>query len=233
MKDKDFITIEEHFSQKREVSTLLSPLDWQLIEQWKKMGIPLKVIINGIDRSFEKFKRAKKKGVTINSLSYCNQEVLAAWEEYKELTIGRSQENLSSKKARQLWRNKTEKKLVDLSKNLNKSALKAAKEGRKELEKKLNKAAEEIRLIIQQLDNEGFDIQYCYSRLSYLDDEISNALLSAFSKEEIEKVKSIAVQELQKYKDRIEHDIYKKIIDNFIKQFLQQKYGIPRLNFLI
>ena len=158
MTDKDFITIEEHFSQKREVSTLLSPLDWQLIEQWKKMGIPLKVIINGIDRSFEKFKRSKKKGVIINSLSYCNQEVLAAWEEYKELTIGRSQENLSRKKASQLWRNKTEKKLVDLSKSLNKSALKAAKEGRKALEKKLNEAAENIRLFIQQLDKEGFDI---------------------------------------------------------------------------
>jgi hypothetical protein len=233
MKDKDFITIEEHFSQKREVPTLLSPLDWQLIEQWKKMGIPLKVIINGIDRSFEKFKRSKKKDMTINSLSYCNQEVLAAWEEYKELTIGKGQENLSSKKASQLWRNKTEKKLVNLSKSLNKSALQAAKEGKKALEKKLKGAAEEICLFIQQLDNEDYDIQYYYSKLSYLDDEISKALLSAFSKEEIEKVKSIAVQELQKYKDRIEHDIYKQIIDNFIKQFLQQKYGIPRINFLI
>lgn len=233
MKDKDFITIEEYFNQKRKSLTLLSPLDWQLIEQWKKIGIPLKVIINGIDHSFEKFNKAKKKGVTINSLSYCNQEVLVAWEEYKELTVGKSQEIQSNKNASRLWRKTTEKKMAELSKSLNKSALKAAKEGRKELENKLNEAAEKILLFIQQLETEGCDIQYCYKKLSSLDDEVSKALLSTSNKEEIEKVKSIAEQELQKYKGRIEHEIYKQIVDNFIKQFLQQKYAIPRINFLI
>jgi hypothetical protein len=233
MKDKDFTTIEEYFNQKRESPTILSPLDWQLIEQWKKIGIPLKVIINGIDRCFEKFKKAKKKGVTINSLSYCNQQVLVAWEEYKELTVGKSREIQSSKNTSIIWRKTTEKKLAQLSKSLNKSALKAAKEGKKELEKKLNEAAEKVLFFMQQLETEGCDIQYCHKKLSSLDDEVCKALLSTSHKEEIEKVKSIAEQELQKYKDRIEYEIYEQIVDNFIKQFLQQKYGIPRINFLI
>jgi len=233
MKEKDFIRIEQYFSQKRGLPTLLSPMDWQLIDQWKKIGIPLKVIYQGIDRSFEKFKRAKKKGVKINSISYCNQEVLRAWEEYKELAVGKIPEETRKMSTEQLWRQKIENKLTDLAKSLNKSAIKAGKEKRKNLGQKLRKTAEKVKQLSESLSRNEVDVQFCHQQLEILESKISAALIASALNQEIEKAKEIAEQELKEYKKRMDHNIYNQLIDNFIRQYLSYKYSIPRINIFI
>ena len=233
MKDKDFTYIEEYFSQKRGSPTLLSPRDWELIDQWRKMGIPLKVILQGIDQSFIKFKKANKKGVKINSISYCQQEVLAAWEEYKELTVGKSPEENKRKYSTPLWQKKLEKKLLSLAKSVNKSALKAEKRGKKSLGQKLREGGEKLQRLSQLLNREEIDIPSCHHQLNTLDREISAALLASATSQEIDKANAIAEQELLEYKERMKHNIYQQIKDNFVRQFLQQQYGIPRISLYI
>ena len=76
-----FTEIERFYQSKRESFTLLSTLDWVLIESWKEQGIPLELVLKGIDRAFS---RAKRK---INSLAYCVRAVEEVCEEQKELTI--------------------------------------------------------------------------------------------------------------------------------------------------
>src|SRR5262245_54050975 len=76
-----FTEIERFYQSKRESFTLLSTLDWVLIEGWKEQGIPLELVLKGMDRAFS---RAKRK---INSLAYCVRAVEEVCEEQKELTI--------------------------------------------------------------------------------------------------------------------------------------------------
>ena len=83
-----FTEIEEHFQHRRGALSLLSPLDWALMEIWKDAGIPLEAVIRGIDASFEKWERRPKRTRKINGLAYCAQEVLAAAEEMKEAAVG-------------------------------------------------------------------------------------------------------------------------------------------------
>lgn len=83
-----FTEIEEHFQQRRGALSLLSPLDWALMEIWKDAGIPLEAVIRGIDASFDKWERRPKRTRKINGLAYCAQEVLAAAEEMKEAAVG-------------------------------------------------------------------------------------------------------------------------------------------------
>ncbi len=64
-----FTEIENFYQTKRETFTLISSLDWVLIENWKEAGIPLEVVLKGIDRAFSKAKRR------INSLAYCIRAV--------------------------------------------------------------------------------------------------------------------------------------------------------------
>jgi hypothetical protein len=83
-----FSEIEEHFQRRRGSILICSPLDWALMELWKEAGIPLEAVIRGIDEAFDKYDRRAKKTRKVNSLAYCQQEVLSAVEDLKEAALG-------------------------------------------------------------------------------------------------------------------------------------------------
>ena len=73
-----FTEIEDHFQRARGTGLfLLSPLDWALIEAWKKAGIPLEAVLRGIDQAFEKWRSRPPRGriQMVNSLAYCAQAI--------------------------------------------------------------------------------------------------------------------------------------------------------------
>jgi hypothetical protein len=74
-----FTEIEQYYQSKRESFTLLSTLDWVLIETWKDQGVPLEVVLAGMDRAFSKSKRK------ISSLAYCANAIATVLEEKKDL----------------------------------------------------------------------------------------------------------------------------------------------------
>jgi hypothetical protein len=76
-----FTEIERFYQSKRETFTLLSTLDWVLIEAWKEQGVPLESVLAGIDRAFSRAKTRRK----INSLAYCVKAVEEICQEQKEL----------------------------------------------------------------------------------------------------------------------------------------------------
>jgi hypothetical protein len=76
-----FTEIEECFQRARGSTTLLSTLDWALIESWKEAGIPLEAALTGIERTFEKRHKRPQRFRKVNSLAYCSQEVLRAADE--------------------------------------------------------------------------------------------------------------------------------------------------------
>jgi len=79
-----FTEIEECYRRCRNTPTLLSPLDWALIEAWKEAGIPLEAVLAGIERSFAKFQKRPGRLQKINSLAYCTQQVLLVAQEMKD-----------------------------------------------------------------------------------------------------------------------------------------------------
>jgi hypothetical protein len=78
-----FTEIERFYQSKRESFTLLSTLDWVLIENWKEQGVPLDLVLKGIDRAFSHPSRKRK----INSLAYCVRAVEELRDEQKELSV--------------------------------------------------------------------------------------------------------------------------------------------------
>jgi hypothetical protein len=73
-----FTEIEERYRRRRGTPSLLSTLDWALIESWKEAEIPLEAVLIGIDRAFEKYARRPQRFRKINGLAYCSQSVLEA-----------------------------------------------------------------------------------------------------------------------------------------------------------
>lgn len=82
--DEYFARIEEHFARRRGGPLLLSPTDWQLVERWHSEGVPLSVVLRGINRAFDRFRHSGRRSDRINSLRYCRQHVEESWEEYRE-----------------------------------------------------------------------------------------------------------------------------------------------------
>jgi hypothetical protein len=78
-----FTEIERYFQSKRDSFTLVSSLDWVLIENWKEQGVPLELVLKGIDRAFSRPNRKRK----INSLAYCVKAVEEIVEESKDLRV--------------------------------------------------------------------------------------------------------------------------------------------------
>ena len=78
-----FDRIEDHFGRRRGGPLVLSPKDWSLVEAWHDSGIPLRVVLRGINQSFDRFSTSGPRPDRINSLRYCEQEVQAAWENYR------------------------------------------------------------------------------------------------------------------------------------------------------
>ncbi len=62
-----FLKIEDAFIS-RGKARLLSPTEWALIEQWEEKGIPVEVVLRGIERAFDSHGEQRRR---INSLAYC------------------------------------------------------------------------------------------------------------------------------------------------------------------
>jgi len=83
-----FEAAEAAFIRRRGTPFLLSPSDFALLKEWRALGVPLEAVAAGID---EAFTRREERGAVgrVNSLSYCRDAVLEAWERRAETTRGR------------------------------------------------------------------------------------------------------------------------------------------------
>ncbi|HEY6930436.1 MAG TPA: hypothetical protein VJA66_12230 [Thermoanaerobaculia bacterium] len=83
-----YAAAEAAFIRRRGTPFLLSPKDFALLKEWRSLGVPLEAVEHGIDDAFS---RREERGATgrINSLSYCRDAVLSAWERRAEAAVGR------------------------------------------------------------------------------------------------------------------------------------------------
>jgi len=87
--DREFYAAAEAaFIRRRGTPFLLSPTDFALLKQWRSLGVPLAAIEAGIDDAFTRREERSAVG-RVNSLSYCRDAVLEAWERQAEAARGR------------------------------------------------------------------------------------------------------------------------------------------------
>src|SRR5258708_27764689 len=79
---------EAVFIRRRGTPFLLSPRDFALLRQWRALAVPIEAVEQGIDEAFSRREERAARG-RVNSLSYCADAVLEAWERRAEMSIGR------------------------------------------------------------------------------------------------------------------------------------------------
>jgi hypothetical protein len=84
----DYATrIADLFQRRRNSYVLVSPLDWLLIEVWAAAGIPRAAVERGIDTAFERYRKHDLVR-QINSINFCQSEVLRAAKDMVEASVG-------------------------------------------------------------------------------------------------------------------------------------------------
>jgi hypothetical protein len=84
-----YAAAEAAFIRRRGTPFLLSPKDFALLKEWRALGVPLEVVEAGIDEAFARREERRAVG-RVNSLSYCRDAVLEAWERRAETARGKA-----------------------------------------------------------------------------------------------------------------------------------------------
>jgi BirA family transcriptional regulator, biotin operon repressor / biotin---[acetyl-CoA-carboxylase] ligase len=236
-----FTEIEETFTRRRGKHLLLSPVDWALIESWKEMGVPLHVVVNGIEHAFDSYDARPRKR-SVKTLMYCQEEVEAQYAEWLESQLGAQGEPEDGAqspgedsfkeahlpfpraailehmaRARQtLMQIAAERKRSNRDDELS-VALARVCARLSELEENFAKAA---RPRAEKLEESLTSLE------KMLDDALGacvSAALMAAARKDVE-------AQLNPYRNRMEQSTYEQTFANLFLKRLRDQYGIPRLS---
>jgi hypothetical protein len=118
-KSEYFQSVARRFFALRGAPFFLSSKELALIAGWEEMGIPLRVVIEGMTRSFEGCRRRRGGRKKMSSLSFCHHQVLKAFDEEKERRVGRKRDLAGKEEKREAAKNEVEKFLKGLPPELN------------------------------------------------------------------------------------------------------------------
>jgi hypothetical protein len=81
--------IAQAFFARRGAPYVLSSRDMVTISSWEETGIPLGIVLEGIERAFERSRLRLARGRKMSSLTFCESEVIKAYNEFRDRKVGR------------------------------------------------------------------------------------------------------------------------------------------------
>ncbi len=222
-----FSEIEEHFQRRRGSILICSPLDWALMEVWKEAGIPLEAVLRGIDAAFDKYDRRARKTRKVNSLAYCQQEVLAAVEELQEASIGTTRDPgatsiPNAEVARYFERNAQQL----AGSNHPAAAVRTLAAGQ---------AAALRKLAAELISGAGAketpaDLEALERRMTVMEERLFAALWSHAGDEELMAARERAERELAPYRGKMSAAQIEQLLRQYGNKQLMERHGLPRLS---
>jgi hypothetical protein len=207
---------EAAFIARRGTPFLLSPRDYALLKEWRAIGIPIEAVEAGID---EAFTRREERGATgrINSLSYCRDAVLSAWERRAETAVGRGsgREGLETADAGA--------RLARLA-----EALDSVARLHPELTDRLDSAERSLDRLAASRKAPG-EVE---ASLARLDRRLTNALIEALPADRRRRVESRVEELLAKARMKMDRDTEEKTRKALTRRTLREELALPRLTLI-
>jgi len=237
-----FTEVEEHFVRRRGKHLYVSSLDWAIIESWKDMGIPLHIVLRGIDRVFDAYEANHRasSGKLISSVMYCQQEVLSGFEEYKHARVGAAPEPASaadgaatraaesspfSKEAILEYLSSRRGQLEKLAASLDQNPAMVP------MRETIGRATARLDEIVQDARSaHTLDLETLEQELSRIESLVYETLQHSVPPTEIEAVRKEGQRQLREYKKRMDPEIYQQTLDHYMAKRLREIYQIPRLS---
>jgi len=228
-----FTEIEDTFVRRRGKHLFLSPMDWALMETWKEQGIPLHIVLRGIEKSFDSFEARPRKR-TVKSLLYCQEEVEAQYAEWNDARVGAP----STSAAGSTESEATPFSLEAISEHLQRSReslLGVADARRQKQEDDLSEAMRRAASLLGEIEEDlisgaPLDTRKLEDSLGGLERMLNNSMFAVATSEELEAQKTAVKEQLKPYRNHMEVVVYNQTFNNLLLKRLREQFGVPRLS---
>jgi len=236
-----FTEIEDEFVKRRGSHMLVSPLDWSLMEMWKQRGIPLHVVLRGINDSFDGYDARVHRGRRVNSLFYCQQEVEALFLEYCESRVGSSAVPSEEDRAANGAENGdghtspifTRAAITDhLGEQLDAIKRLGARHAETEvLRETFERVVLRLEQIIADVQTAGLlSPEALETDLTMIEEVILDGLKEGVGEARLKEIRHEGHQKLRTYKKSMGREVYEQTMNNFVARRLREQFGVPRLS---
>ena len=207
---------EAAFIARRGTPFLLSPKDFALLKEWRALGIPIEAVEAGLD---EAFTRREERGATgrVNSLSYCRDAILSAWERRAETAVGRGT-------------GRAGESAPDVGAAL--TALSERLEAVARVHPSLTATIESAHRSLDRLARSGKTAGEIEASLARLDRRISNEIGEALPEDRRRRLDESVEKLLAKARVKMDRDTEEKTRRALTRRTLREEVGLPRLTLL-
>jgi hypothetical protein len=226
-----FTEIEEHFQKRRGGPSLLSPLDWALIESFQEAGILLETVLRGIDLAFEKQQRQKSPYRKVNSLSYCTQAILTEHQRLQESSVGKSSMENVPVLTDKAEREDLLKMILHARDLLSQAAVENRAASRVGLAGGFENAVGSLISIEQEiLHSPVTDFENLEMRLNVLEERILSSLIGNMEEEELLTIRREVNSELNRHRRGLKAEQLAMLEKKLINRKILEKFKVPRLS---
>lgn len=236
-----FEEIEELFIRRRGKHLHLSPLDWALMERWKEIGIPLRVVLRAIGQVFDRHE-AKGQRRSVKSLHYCKEEVEVQFSEWREGQVGARLETLASNTPVEETALTDEGSLpfprtliVEHLARCRAEYLRERDEQAIRHDDRLFATLSHVAARLQTIEGDfaqanSPDANVLEETLTELDILVGHAIREHLSPTQLAERRREAEEQLRSYRGRMEPSTYEQTLDTIMLKRLREEWGVPRLS---
>ena len=199
------------------------------METWKQQGIPLHIVLRGVEKSFDSYEARPRKR-SVKSLLYCQEEVEAQYAEWVEAHVG------SSNASAETESDKTPFSFAAISEHLQRSrnALSELARSRKQ-EDDLSEALTRAIALLVEIEKDfasgaTLDTRKLEDSLTGLERMLNDSMLSVAGSGTLEECKKEVKDQLKPYRAQMDAAAYKQTFDNLLLKRLREQFGMPRLS---
>lgn len=206
----------------------LSPLDWALIESWQERGVPLHIILRGIEKVFDGVDNQPKRRRSVKSLMYCREEIEAQYDEWLERQVGKAETNGNGASAENehetsLFSGENIKAHLE---NVSGQLLQAKAKAKGELREVLLR----VSMRLAELEKDFSDAESLEESLGDLETMINDALVETADEKTLASLKSETEKQMAQYRGKMEKEVFQRTFDLMLLKHLREAAEIPRLS---
>jgi hypothetical protein len=227
--------VERHLCRKNDghLIRIVGP-SFERVRSWAERGIPLALVLHGIDRHFERYyaRGTRRRPVHID---FCEPDVLDVFDEWRRAVGVRG---IEPAEARPAGTNdeRPQRRRPGLKEHIDRLVLRltTARTGRTAIaiDSVLERAVRELDAVREESRHARGDARArILALLVDLDRELVTALIGALSSDERAALAGQAATELAPFRMRLPEDAYARAIDTSVERLLRDRAGLPRLAF--
>ena len=201
------------------------------METWKQQGIPLHIVLRGVEKSFDSYE-AKPRKRTVKTLLYCQEEVEAQFAEWVESHVG----SAGDAPEPETESDKTPFSFAAITEHLDRSRNALAELAKSRThEDDLSEALARAVALLVDIESDfasstTLDTRKLEDSLTGLERMLNDSMFSVATTTTLEELKNGIKEQLKPYRSQMEAAVYKQTFDNLLLKRLREQFGVPRLS---